>query len=315
MPFKIIKNDITKMNTDVIVNAANTALTPGGGVCGAIFKAAGYDRLNAECRKIGSCNTGQAVITKGFDLPSKYIIHTPGPIYSGNESENKLLYSCYMSSLKLAERVKAESIAFPLISSGIYGYPKSLALNIATKAILDYLHEKDMMIYLVIYDKADFCTNSKTISDVLQYIKAVPTSKHMAASMVRKEKSCLSACPVQFENIFDNMDASFSEYLISLIDESGMTDSQVYKKANIDRKHFSKIKNDPNYKPSKMTAIAFAIALDLDIDATEELIGKAGYTLTHSSKFDIVIEYFITHGNYDIFEINEVLFEFDLPLL
>lgn len=157
MAFKIVKNDITKMKVDAIVNAANTALKMGGGVCGAIFKAAGAHELQKECDRIGKCDTGKAVITKGFKLPARYIIHTAGPVWrGGNFNEAELLRSCYLNSLKLAKENNCISIAFPLISSGIYGYPKDQALKITTSAINDFLLENDMDVYLVLFDKASF---------------------------------------------------------------------------------------------------------------------------------------------------------------
>ena len=331
MPFKIVRNDITKMQVDAIVNAANTSLSPGGGVCGAIFKAAGYDKLASECSKIGHCDTGNAIITKGYNLTAKHIIHTPGPVYKdGLHNESNLLYSCYKSSLELAKRKRIKSIAFPLISSGIYGYPKAEALRIATNAIMDFLENDDMDIYLVVYDMYAFEISSQLFSDVAEYIEenlitpdtrriygvekaALADINAQYAPMMRQAEYSMPAESI--EDMLENMDASFSEYLLMLIDESGMTDAQVYKKANIDRKLFSKIRNNLQYKPSKVTAVAFAVALGLDIDGTRDLIGRAGYALTRSNKFDIIIEYFIIHKNYNIFEINEVLFAFDQPLI
>lgn len=331
MPFKIVRNDITKMRVDAIVNAANTSLAPGGGVCGAIFEAAGYDSLASHCRKIGHCDTGNAVITKGYDLPAKYIIHTPGPVYKdGSHGEEQLLYSCYKSSLEKAKSKCVKSIAFPLISSGIYGYPKAKALRVATNAIMEFLENNDMDVYLVVYDKRAFEISSELFSDVEEYIEEnliKPDSRRsygieqeafedmnmQCAPMM--PRNSYSRSMESIDDMLKNMDASFSEYLLTLIDESGMTDAQVYKKANVDRKLFSKIRNNRQYKPSKVTAVAFAIALGLDIDAARDLIGRAGYALSRSSKFDIIIEYFIIHKNYNIFEINEVLFAFDQPLI
>ena len=331
MPFKIVRNDITKMEVDTIVNAANTLLAPGGGVCGAIFDAAGYDKLTLACRKIGHCDTGNAVITKGYNLPAKYIIHTPGPVYKdGLHNEESLLYSCYKSSLELAKRKRVKSIAFSLISSGIYGYPKAEALRVATSAIMEFLENNDMDVYLVVYDKSAFEISSKLFSDVKEYIEENlirPDSRRVYGT----EKAALDDINMQYapmvsqasysmprasiDDMLKNMDASFSEYLMTLIDQSGMTDVEVYKKANISRKLFSKIRSNRQYKPRKVTAVAFALALGLDMDGTRDLIGRAGYALTRSSKFDIIIEYFITQKNYDIFEINEVLFAFDQPLI
>lgn len=335
MPFKIIQNDITKMDVGAIVNAANTSLLPGGGVCGAIFAAAGYDELTNECRKIGHCDTGGAVITKGFNLPAEYIIHTPGPVYTdGHHNEEKLLYSCYKSSLELAERKRLKSIAFSLISSGIYGYPKAEALKVATNAVMDFLEHSDMDVYLVVYDKSAFETASKLFFDVEKYINEKMILPDMSRRRAKDPGASLdfklagiesagmltSALPEQskqsrLDEIIVRMDVSFSERLLQLIDESGMTDAQVYKRANIDRKLFSKIRSNREYKPSKVTAAAFAIALRLNMDTTRDLIGKAGYSLTHSNKFDIIIEYFIENKNYNIYEINEVLFKFDQPLI
>lgn len=348
MPYQIIRQDITKMDTDAIVNAANTELAPGGGVCGAIFAAAGYGKLDAECKRIGHCDTGKAVITKGYDLPAKYIIHTPGPIYRRDRNDNaELLYSCYKSSLELAKKHKLKSIAFPLISSGIYGYPTDEALKIAEGAISDFLKDNDMDIYLVVYDKKTFKISSELFDDVKEYIDArlvreqdlsargeseiylggglsADVSEHMCpqASYAQEPKKAKKANiffgrkqKSDLDHMLLEMDSSFSEYLLYLIDESGMTDVEVYKKANIDRKLFSKIRSNPAYKPSKLTAVAFAIALELDWRKACDLVGRAGYSFSHSSKFDIIIEYFICNGNYDVFEINEVLFTFDQPLI
>lgn len=298
---------------------------------GAIFEAAGYEKLTMACGKIGHCDTGNAVITKGYNLPSKYIIHTSGPVYKGGlHGEEQLLYSCYKSSLELAKRKRVKSIAFPLISSGIYGYPKAEALRVATNAIMEFLENNDMDVYLVVYDKHAFEISSKLFSDVAEYIEEnliKPDSRRLygiekaaqtdilihSAPMMPQVAHSMPAASI--DDILKNMDASFSEYLLMLIDENGMTDAQAYKKANVDRKLFSKIRNNRQYKPSKVTAVAFALALGLDMDGTRDLIGRAGYALTRSSKFDIIIEYFITHENYNIFEINEVLFAFDQPLI
>lgn len=346
MPYHIIRGDITKMETDAIVNAANTALAPGGGVCGTIFRGAGYNELKKECMAIGHCDTGKAVITNGYALKAKYIIHTPGPIYDAGRDDNApLLYSCYKSSLELAREKSLDSISFPLISAGIYGYPADEAMKVATRAISDFLREFDMEVYLVIYDSAAIRTSIVQFDKISKYIDehlvvsdifpnsgmfgsngyggfaSAPitgeTKPQTAPASQKKQKFRLFGKKQKTElgKIILEMDSSFSEYLLNLIDESGMKDSEVYKKANIDRKLFSKIRSNPGYKPSKLTAVAFAIALELDLDGTKALIGRAGYALSHSSKFDIIIEYFITNGNYNIFEINEVLFAFDQPLI
>ncbi|CDA89350.1 putative uncharacterized protein [Ruminococcus sp. CAG:563] len=323
MPLQIVRNDITKMKCDAIVNAANSTLLGGGGVDGAIHKAAGKGLL-FECMKLGGCKTGEAKITGGYNLPCKYIIHTVGPVWKGGHSgEEKLLRSCYSESLLLAKKNDCESVAFPLISAGVYGYPKDKALQVAVDEISSFLFENDMTVYIVVFDQKSFNISQKLVSDIREYIDERYVENHAAMESIRltmmppmavsdtASKESLDG----LDNALKQIDESFSQMLLRKIDEKGMTDSECYKKANVDRKLFSKIRSDIHYKTSKNTAIAFAIALELDLDETKELLMKAGFALSHSNKFDIIIEYFIVNGNYNIFEINEVLFAFDQALL
>ena len=322
MPFKIVKSDITKLKADAVVNAANSSLLGGGGVDGAIHRAAGMGLLK-ECMTLGGCKTGQAKVTKGYKMPCKYIIHTVGPVWKGgNNGEKELLYSCYENSLRLAKENNCESVAFPLISSGIYGYPKDKALEVAVSAISDFLADNDMDITLAVLDKNAVSVSEKLLYDVRRYIDenyaekfadhAVSSNFKLAAPRAKVlEDACFDALPVDF----DKLDESFSQALLRLIDESGMTDVQVYKKANMDRRLFSKIRSDVNYKPKKQTAVALAVALELDISETQRLLEKAGYTLSNSIKFDVIIKYFIENRMYDIYEINETLFAFDQSLI
>lgn len=328
MPIKIIRQDITKLECDAIVNAANNTLLGGGGVDGAIHRAAGKKLLD-ECRTLGGCKTGQAKITGAYNLPCKYVIHTVGPIWhNGNYGEKDLLVSCYKNSLELAKRYECKSVAFPLISSGRFGYPKDKALRVATDTISDFLLENEMLVYIVVFDKKAFSIGKKLFCDIQQYIddnyaeQFANRRRRVFESTMMSEDISYDAMPcapsmqrTSLDEMLLQIDESFSQMLLRKIDESGMTDSQCYKKANIDRKLFSKIKSNVNYKPSKTTAIAFAIALELSLDETRDFLMKAGYALSHSNKFDIIIEYFITNKNYNIFEINEALFEFDQCLL
>lgn len=335
MPLLVVRNDITRMKVDAIVNAANCSLLGGGGVDGAIHRAAGPE-LVAECRTLGGCETGNAKITAGYDLPCKYVIHTVGPVWHGGfRGEKKLLTSCYRSSLELAESYGCQSVAFPLISAGAYGYPKDRAFRVAVDTITNYLLSHDITVYLVVFGSDEFRLSRKLFADISSYIddhyvrqRTDVNMESRRAMQAREEEDCfIMAAPVpmaarfsleegcSLDDMLSSIDESFSQMLLRKIDERGMKDSECYKKANIDRKLFSKIRSDVNYKPSKPTVLAFAIALELSLGETKEMLMKAGFALSHSNKFDIIIEYFITNRNYNIFEINEALFAFDQNLL
>ena len=344
MPFEIVRNDITKMDVDAIVNAANRSLLGGGGVDGAIHRAAGPELLE-ECRTLGGCETGEAKITRGYRLPARYVIHTVGPIWHGGHSgEKELLSSCYRHSLELAVKNGCESIAFPMISAGAYGYPGDQAMAVAVETITGFLMDHDLMVYLVVFGRDSFLNSKKLFRDVKEYIDdvyaetrirrrtennrenlwhsdekaAMDMDMELCQSVfdaVETPKAAASAPAPDWKEILKRTDEGFSKALLRLIDERGMTDAQCYKKANVDRKLFSKIHSNPAYKPSKPTVLAFAVALELTLPETKTLLNKAGFSLTRSSKFDLVLEYCIRHRIYNIYEINEVLFEFDLPLL
>lgn len=347
MPLEIVRNDITKMKVDAIVNAANSSLLGGGGVDGCIHRAAGPELLE-ECKQLGGCKTGSAKLTKGYKLPCKYVIHAVGPRWQdGKHGEREQLISCYRTALTLAKEYHCETLAFPLISSGIYGYPKDQALRVAIDTISEFLLENDMTVYLVIFDRKAYQISEKLFTDIAAYIDDNYVDEHTDDHSERLRRmnaleeirslseteideaaeeapnraimtAPMTAAPKPAKSLDDalkQIDESFSEMLLRKIDEKGMTDAQCYKKANIDRKLFSKIRSDRLYKPSKPTAIAFAIALELTLEETKEMLMKAGFALSHSNKFDIIIEYFIEHGNYNIFEINEALFAFDQNLL
>lgn len=341
MPLQIMRNDITKVECDAIVNAANSSLLGGGGVDGAIHRAAGPGLL-AECRTIGGCPTGQARLTGAYHLPCKYVIHTVGPRWRGGHcGEKELLISCYRESLRLAEAHDCETVAFPLISSGIYGYPKAEALRVAVDTIRDFLKDHEMDVIIVVYDKAGFQISRELVDHVQEYIDenyvdahtfartfhnassfpmeragrpVVPSAMAGPSADIQEEASG-SLEMERLDQMLNQLDESFSQMLLRKIDERGMKDVECYKKANIDRKLFSKIRSDIYYKPRKTTVLAFAIALELSLDETRELLMKAGFALSHSNKFDVIVEFFIRNHNYNIYEINEVLFAFDQSLL
>ena len=329
MPFEIVRNDIIKMKVDVIVNAANKSLLGGGGVDGCIHRAAGPELL-AECKLLNGCEIGSAKITKGYQLPCMYVIHAVGPRWiDGNHHEKELLESCYTTSLHLAKEYGCKSIAFPLISSGIYGYPKDQALRIAVEQIRKFLLDNEMMVYLVIFDRKAYEISDRLYSDIATYIDDRYVDEHSDSLSLQRvrfreyENACLkeesvplsSANQKTIKDWLDGIDESFSEMLLRKIDESGMSDAECYKKANIDRKLFSKIRSDKLYKPSKPTVLAFALALELSLEEMQDMLAKAGFALSHSSKFDLIIEYFVKQGNYNVYEINEALFAFDQSLI
>ena len=389
MPLQLVRNDITKMKVDAIVNAANSSLLGGGGVDGAIHRAAG-PRLLEECRTLGGCKTGQAKITGGYDLPAKYVIHTVGPVWNGGtHGEEALLAGCYRESMQLAAAHGCTSVAFPLISAGVYGYPKAQALRVAMDALSGFLlahAELDMTVYLVLFGRDTALLGRALFPDLQEFIDdhyadehtdsvyerarrqqlfsqsgalpedqpdalpyglsgmpaepqtSAPSKKGSWLEKRRRKKDANAllteeaaadgavichaaqakpaAVPpaAKKDSLNDwvaRLDESFQQMLLRKIDEAGITDVECYKRANLDRKLFSKIRSDVHYSPSKKTAVALAIALRLDMTETEDLLRKAGYALSRSNVFDVIIEYFISNRKYNIFEINEALFAFD----
>ena len=341
MPFVIVRNDITDMYVDAIVNTANPKPVVGLGVDSMIHEKAGPDLLKAR-KAIGAIPVGSAAVTPAFDLHARYVIHTVGPVWEGGGyGEERLLRSCYDTALALALEHGCNSVAFPLISSGNYGFPKDKALQIAIAAFSAFLVDHDLQIYLVVFDRTAYRLSEKLFQGVASYIdqhfvdvceKAVYSVDreiwHSRAE--RLEESCrcssveeLAPCApapsrgmsLSLGDFLRKKDLGFTETLLKLIRKKGLKNSAVYKKANISKQHFSKLINDPDAKPSKQTAIALALALELDMDGTKDLIGRAGYALTNSSTFDLIITYFIEKKQYNVIEINIALYEFDQSLL
>ncbi len=302
MPLEIIRSDITKMYVDAIVNAANGMLRQGGGVCGAIFAAAGADRLQEECDRIGRCGVGEAVVTGGCNLPAKYIIHTVGPVWrGGGRGEEALLRSCYIRSLELAKERGLESVAFPLISSGIFGYPRDQAFSVAVSAIGSFVLENDMRVCLVIFGAESYRPNEALYRAVSAYLDDYDVRF--------REPPAAAGAPAA------DADERFAERLLRLAGEQNLSEPRVYRRANVDRRLFFRIRSDPNYCPGKNTALAFAVALRLNSGQTADLLACAGYALSPAGRFDRIVEYFIRQEKYNIFEINETLFAFNENLL
>lgn len=387
MPFEIVRNDITAMYVDAIVNTANPNPVIGAGTDCAVHQAAGPELLAAR-KKIGPIAVGHAALTPAYGLPSRVVIHTVGPIWNdGQHQEPALLAQCYRSALALAKENGCESIAFPLISTGSYGFPHELALEIAVNTCREYLQQQEMDIYLVVFHPDSYRISKEKYQAVAAFVdenyvgaafqfeyNALEITATLNSSEIRREaalyqaqkapspapvqaskaeppekkapkrklsffqkkqptptKFSVSSAPAPMEgpaapspvptfnrslaDLVNHLEEDFAHHLFRLIDERGLKDPDVYKRANIDRKLFSKIRSNPAYKPSKSTAIALALALRLSLDETKDLIGRAGYSLTRSSKMDVIIEYYILHEIYDIYEVNEALFAFEQPLL
>ena len=361
MPFQIIRSDITKVKVNVIVNTANPYPVIGSGTDSAVYHVAGEQKLLAERKKIGNIAPGQVAVTPAFKLPAKYIIHTVGPVWEdGNHGERDILRSCYEKSLNKAVELKAESIAFPVIATGVYGFPKDEALNIALAEIGKFLLTNDMKVILVVFDRKAFELSSQLVGDIDEFIDdhvvQIVRETEYGSGMDRLERRRMELTSVLAdeelyhrraelidveEDLFDGASApmapmsapymdmgdeslddmlqntgyTFQQKLFQLIDASGMDDVTVYKKANIDRKVFSRIRSKRDYKPKKKTAVAFAIALELDLPTTIDLLARAEIAFSQSNLFDLIIAYFITHGIYDMFEINAALFQYDQPVL
>lgn len=381
MAFQIIRNDITKVSADAIVNTANPKPQYVSGTDYAIYMAAGADELLKERQKIGNLEIGQAAVTPAFALNAKYIIHTVGPAWvDGEHGEREAVRSCYENSLRLAKELGCESIAFPLIATGVYGFPKADALQIAVSVFSEFLADTDMEIILVVFDEASFVLSGKIFSGVdafidenyvsekmgseyslgasaatVAYGNRLPEEKRRGRKLLsdvfhssrRKDSASagsvmadyaneeadgaeecaekmLMAAPMAaaeskpgrtLDDLMANVSETWQESLFRLIDEKGYTDTEVYKRANVDRKLFSKIRSNAEYQPKKITAVAFALALKLSLDETKDLLGRAGYALSPSSRFDLIIEYFIGQEVYDTYTINLALFEHKQPLL
>ena len=336
MPFSIVRNDIVRVRADVLVNAANERLAAGGGVCGAIFSGAGANRMAAACAQIGRCPTGSAVTTPGFDLPCRWVVHAVGPIWrGGTHGERELLQSCYRSVFSEVAHLGAASVAFPLISAGIFGYPVREALDVARAEASAFLDDHpDVEVTLVVFTRDVVAQGVALLGELREYVDDayVEGSPHLYDRSAELRELCAPeayptaapapaptpsapAAPGQLAERLAHLDASFSEALLALIDERGLTDAQVYRRANLSRQLFSKIRSKPDYRPSKPTAVALALALGLTLPQTQGLLAHAGLTLSRSSKFDVIVEFYLARGVHDVMTVNEALFAFDQPLL
>lgn len=387
MPFSIVRNDIARVHADVLVNAANTHLAEGGGVCGALFAAAGREQMRAACDAIGGCPTGGAVATPAFNLSARWCVHAVGPIWrGGGHGEEAALRSCYQSMFARVVELGVRSVAYPLISAGIYGYPAEAALAVAREETRAFLAKHDdIEVTLVVFDRSAVRLGSALEQEIREYIDdeyvaQSPHARQRGAELEREARwaadaeapaaakpepgaadaespSCdvlssafafvedvaeepapdgaaphmlaaaamvpaagapagtAGAAPVELDDLLEHLDAGFSETLLALIDQRGLADAEVYHRANLSRQLFSKIRSNPAYRPTKPTAVALAMALELDVPATQDLLSRAGLTLSRTSKFDVIVRFFLERGIYDIYQLNEALFAYDQPLV
>lgn len=378
MPFSIVRNDIARVHADVLVNAANTHLAEGGGVCGALFAAAGREQMRAACDAIGGCPTGSAVATPAFNLPARWCVHAVGPIWrGGGHGEEAALRSCYQSMFARVVELGARSVAYPLISAGIYGYPAEAALAVAREEMRAFLAKHDdIEVTLVVFDRSAVRLGSALEQEIREYIDdeyvaQSPHARRRGAELEREARwaagivapaaakpetadaesaarkvdlsafsftgdvaeesapdgaalrvyaaaapvSAAGAAPTELDDLLEHLDAGFSETLLALIDQRGLADAEVYHRANLSRQLFSKIRSNPAYRPTKPTAVALAMALELDVPATQDLLSRAGLTLSRTSKFDVIVRFFLERGIYDIYQLNEALFAYDQPLV
>lgn len=344
MPFSIIRNDIVKVEVDAIVNAANPELKKGGGVCGRIFEAAGEEELTAACESIGGCATGSAVITPGFKLPAKFVIHAVGPVWQGGgKGEEQLLRSAYRSSLELATKNDLESVAFPLISSGSFRYPYDQALAVALDEINRYLFQFDMRVTLVMFDQTATALGFKLRHDLISYIDDHYVEEHR--NLYRRDPYGEWTVPIEKRDkpprgkpgtahddvlypsvqmqpsmVYDSglvfpKEKTFSEALLKLIDTKGMTDVDTYRRSNIDRRLFSKIRSNADYSPRKSTVLALTIGLKLSVPEAQDLLARAGFAFSPCDKRDLIVRYFLERGEHDIAKVNGALYDFDQELL
>ena len=316
MPLQIIRQDITRIECDAIVNPSNEMLLPTGGTDFSIHEAAGPGLLDC-CLRIGGCPTGEAKITPAFGLPCRYVIHTAGPVWeNGNSGEEEKLISCYNNCLLLAKENGCGAVAFPLISSGLYGFPKDKVLKTAISTISSFLFENEMLVYLVVFDKTSYELSEKLFSSIQTYIDdnyVIENYNDFCAKTVM----CSMAAPCATQSLDDYivLDESFAEKLIKLIDAKGMDDVACYKRANVSKQTWHKLMTDKNYKPNKKTAVSFAIALELTLEETQNLLSSVGFVLSDSSLSDIIIKYCLENSIYDVFEIDSVLFKYDQETL
>ena len=304
MAFKILRNDITKVRTDAIVNTANPLPAVGRGTDSTIYEAAGREQLLAERQKIGAIERGQSAWTLAFNLKKhgiKYIIHTIGVFYrDGNHSEKEILRSCYQTALKTAAELNCKSVAIPLLATGNYRFPKDLALQIAVDEISKFLLEHEVDVLLVVYDKESYKISEKLFDDVEDFLF------DNLEAILDKQKEITPIDVDAFIKI-SNEKLNFQNTLMQLIAERKLENATIYKKACIDKKFFSKIISNKDYVPKKHTVMALGLALELPLVEYEAFLASAGYAFMPSSKFDQIVKYCVINHIYNLINVDVIL--------
>ncbi len=326
MPLQIVQKSIAEMCCDAIVDPTDSSYSGSGGADRAIHAAGGLP-LELFCSGLAPLKPGKTAVSPSFGLPCKNIIHIIGPVWQGGDhNEEELLRDCYINAIGTAKMLCARSVAFPLISSGRFGFPKDLVLSIAVDTISKYMmaDDPDREFYICIPDRNAFVvTKEDVLNEYLDdrrsaFEDMTELACYSCESLPPRSAALPKAVRATKEELSDwlkKQDDSFAVTLLKLIDKKGMSDVECYKKANVTRKTFWKINNSASYKPSKQTVLAFAVALELSMDETEQLLRSAGFSLSHNNTFDLIVEFYITNGIYDIFEINSALYRYDQPCL
>ena len=346
MPFKIIRDDITKVKADVIVNPANSEPVIGGGVESAIYKAAGKEKLLEARKELGRLNPGKVGVTEAFNLDAKYIVHVSGLYWKGGNSfEARCLEECYEKALKAALDKGCKSIAFPLLATGTYGFPKDIGLDVAVSAFTEFLEEYEMDITLVVFGNDAVNVSGKLVDEVRSFVDDKYVKEALEAEYKKDRNIERYALPNERfhlllkEETYDLLDnactkdtssakqpgsleaalkniykESFEKHLQQLINKKGLRNSEVYAAANISKQYFSKLLKG-QVKPSKDKMLALAVGLRLNMDETADFLRIGGYALSPISQTDTVVEYFIRKQEYNVLKINIVLFDYGLEPL
>lgn len=319
MAFRIVRNDITKVKTDAIINTANPEPVYAEGTDKAIYEAAGAEMLLAERARIGRLKIGMAAPTPAFALPARYVIHTVGPEWiDGKSGELDDLRNCYKNSLEVAEELNCKSVTFPLIATGGHGFPKEEALKVAVEEFREYLSGHDMKITLVVYNSDNFVLSGDIFEEIKTYMEKKTKEGQELEMRIASGEKVETAGDAEEDRKNDwkkEAPKGWMETIFWWMEKKGLTENEVIQRANVERGFFDRVKAQVGFEPKKLTVIAFAIALELSLSEAKDLLKKAGFTLSFINKFDLIVQYFFEYGVHDIYVANLALFDHKQPLL